>query len=115
VSAHEVVAVAERIYTTSMTSAFDGVAHELTDEAFTESTTGHYVALCGAEIRPTASTDPIGRDCSACLQRLRAAASNRAADPVYVTVPEQNRGRARHRRPGRLQTLLLSHGARNSR
>jgi hypothetical protein len=108
------VAVAERIYTTPMTSAFDGLAHELTDEAFAESTTGHYAALCGAEIRPTASTDPIGRACSACLQLLLAA-SNRAPEPVYVTVPEQNRGRARHRRPGLLQTLLLSHGARNAR
>jgi hypothetical protein len=33
VSAPEEAAVAERIYTTAMTSEFDGLAHEITDEA----------------------------------------------------------------------------------
>ncbi|WP_329073491.1 hypothetical protein [Amycolatopsis sp. NBC_01480] len=106
--------MADRIYTVPMTSAFDGLAHELTDEAFAESTTGDYVALCGAEIRPTPCTAPIGRTCPACLQLLLVARGLAPERPVYVTVPEQSRGRARHRRPGRLQALL-SHSGRSSR
>lgn len=106
--------MAERVYTVPMTSAFDGLAHELTDEAFAQSTTGYYAALCGAEILPTPCTAPIGRACPGCLQLLLAARGLTPDSPVYVTVPEQSRGRARHRRPGRLQSLL-SHGERNPR
>lgn len=108
---YEVVNVSERIYTTPITSAYDGLAHEVTDEEFAESTTGHFTALCGTEIRPRAATEPVGRSCPACFQELRDP-RGLVSEPVYVMVPEQNRGRARHRRPSRLQGLLLSGGRR---
>lgn len=105
--------MAERMFTVPVTDVFDGLAHELTDEAFAAEV-GVYVALCGAEVWPAGGTARIGKACPACLQLLLDARGLAPEPPVYVTVPEQSRGRARHRRPGRLHGLL-SHGGRSSR
>jgi hypothetical protein len=104
VSAPEVVAVAERVYTTAMTSEFDGLAHEITDEAFAEATTGYYPALCGVQVGPTPAIAPVGRACSECI-RLLFASRGLGPEPVYVQVPKQCRS-TRHRQHGRLWSLL---------
>lgn len=105
-----VIAVAERVYTTPLTSSADGLAHEITDEEFAAGRVlGEYVALCGARFCPNAGSEPPGRACPACVRQLLAA-RGLVAKPVLVTVPEQRRGHARHRRPGRLHTLLAHVG-----
>ena len=105
------IAVAERIYSVPMTSAVDGLAHEVTDKAFAASTTGRFIALCNTEVRPTAGTEPVGRACPACV-RVLLVARGLGPERLHVTVPERNRGRARHRRSGRLHTLLARGGRR---
>ncbi|MFC9250649.1 hypothetical protein [Amycolatopsis thailandensis] len=98
-----------------MTSADDGLAHEISDEAFADGNdVGVYVALCDAVVRPTPGGDPIGRPCPRCIARLLATRGLGPSSSWSMAVPEQSRGRARHRRRGRLHALLL-HGGRRER
>ncbi|WP_431879024.1 hypothetical protein [Amycolatopsis sacchari] len=95
------------MFTLPLTDVGDGLAHEVTDEAFAAGQ-GQYRAVCGAVVCPAAATVPLGPECPDCAR-----VQGRWNVPFYVEVPAQRRGRPRHRRPSRLQQLLL--GARSAR
>ncbi|MFC7655161.1 hypothetical protein ACFQV8_01560 [Pseudonocardia benzenivorans] len=52
---------------TSVTSAADGLAHDVEDaEVLIGRPRGRYVAVCGAIVHPAALTAPAGRVCRSC-------------------------------------------------
>jgi hypothetical protein len=99
-------AVADRLWTIPLTSDFDGLEHEVTDEVFNACNDGVYVAVCGAIVRVVSVLEPAGRPHGQC-RRIVAAANRRSDAPAAAApIPEQARGRRRH------GVLALLHGGR---
>jgi hypothetical protein len=92
-----------------------GITHLLTTEAVKAGRTGcgRYVAVCGAEVFPSDSTEPIG-GCQPChgsvpIQRSRASRSRQMISPlvskrVWLT-GMTDRSAAEHRHSGRYLTV----------
>jgi hypothetical protein len=98
--------MAERLFTTPMTSDIDGLEHEVADEVVHANlrTDGLFAAVCGTVVQVVSALQAPGRPCDRC-RRIVAAARRAAAAPPAVEIPEQSRGRHQHRR--RTLSLLL--------